>query len=225
MTFSIVGRCSRTGAFGVAITSSSPAVAARCAYVRSGVGAATTQNVTDPRLGPALLDELAAGADPEAALTAVRANAPHVEHRQLSVVGAAGSGAFWSGTHTLGTYGGVAGSDFVVAGNLLAGADVLTAAATAFSGDAERPLEERLLAGLRAGLEAGGESGPLHSAGLLVCEDVAWPVTSLRVDWSDAPIEALERLWAVWAPQKADYVVRALDPTRAPGYGVPGDDR
>ena len=58
MTFSIVGRCSRTGAFGVAITSSSPAVAARCAYVRSGVGAATTQNVTDPRLGPALLDAL-----------------------------------------------------------------------------------------------------------------------------------------------------------------------
>jgi len=129
MTFSIVGRCTRTGAFGVAITSSSPAVAARCAYVRSGVGAATTQNVTDPRLGPALLDAVAGGANPEAALTLVRAAAPHVEHRQLSVIGTAGSGAFWSGAQTLGTYGGVAGTDFVVAGNLLAGADVLAAAA------------------------------------------------------------------------------------------------
>jgi len=225
MTFSIVGRCSRTGAFGVAITSSSPAVAARCAYVRSGVGAATTQNVTDPRLGPALLDALSTGASPEAALALVRAAAPHVEHRQLSLIGNAGSGAFWSGTQTLGSHGGVAGTDFVVAGNLLASTEVLAAGATAFSADAERPLEERLLAGLRAGLEAGGESGPLHSAGLLVSEDVAWPVTSLRVDWSDSPIEALEQLWAVWAPQKADYVVRALDPSSAPGYGVPGDDR
>ncbi len=68
MTFSVVGYCARTGAMGVAITSSSPAVAARCAWVRGGVGAATTQNVTDPRLGPAMLDALEGGADPDAAL-------------------------------------------------------------------------------------------------------------------------------------------------------------
>ena len=58
MTLSIAGRCERTGQFGIAISSSSPAVAARCAWVRAGVGAACTQNITDPRLGTRLLDLL-----------------------------------------------------------------------------------------------------------------------------------------------------------------------
>ncbi|MEY5037786.1 MAG: hypothetical protein RL472_892, partial [Pseudomonadota bacterium] len=52
MTFSLVARCAETGMFGVAISSSSPAVAARCAYARAGVGAVASQNITDPRLGP-----------------------------------------------------------------------------------------------------------------------------------------------------------------------------
>ena len=61
MTFSLVGRCARTGRFGVVVASSSPAVAARCAWARAGVGAVATQNITDPRLGPRLLDLLALG--------------------------------------------------------------------------------------------------------------------------------------------------------------------
>ncbi|PKP74850.1 MAG: DUF1028 domain-containing protein, partial [Alphaproteobacteria bacterium HGW-Alphaproteobacteria-6] len=56
MTFSLVARCAETGMFGVAISSSSPAVAARCAHARAGVGAVASQNVTDPRLGPRILD-------------------------------------------------------------------------------------------------------------------------------------------------------------------------
>ena len=50
MTFSLVARCRETGMFGVAVTSSSPAVAARCAYARAGVGAVASQNVTALRL-------------------------------------------------------------------------------------------------------------------------------------------------------------------------------
>ena len=60
MTFSLVGRCDRTGTFGAIVSSSSPAVAARCAWARARVGAVCTQNVTDPSLGNALLDRLAA---------------------------------------------------------------------------------------------------------------------------------------------------------------------
>ena len=62
-------------------------------------------------------------------------------------------------------------------------------------------------------------------AGLLVARDVDWPVTNLRVDWSDSPIADLRALWTRWAPQRDDYVRRALAPDEAPGYGVPGDDR
>jgi uncharacterized Ntn-hydrolase superfamily protein len=225
MTFSILGRCGRTGRLGIAISSSSPAVAARCAYVRAGVGVAASQNVTDPRLGPQLLEALASGVSADGAIGRVAATASHAEHRQLAVLDAGGAAAAWSGARALGTHGTRTGENWACAGNMLAGEDVLDAVGAAFleSGDGAE-LEARLLAAMAAGVAAGGEEGPLHSAGLLVAGAVAWPETSLRVDWTeDDPIAALAALWDVWAPQRDDYVTRGLDPTAAPAYGVPGD--
>ncbi|MDA3888420.1 MAG: DUF1028 domain-containing protein, partial [Allgaiera sp.] len=83
---------------------------------------------------------------------------------------------------------------------------------------------DRLIAGLEAGLAAGGEAGPVHSAGLLIVDRQPWPWAELRIDWSDAPIAELRKAWKVYAPQAEDYVTRALDPTAAPSYGVPGDE-
>jgi uncharacterized Ntn-hydrolase superfamily protein len=225
MTFSVVGRCARTGAFGVAITSSSPAVASRCAYVRAGVGAAATQNVTDPRLGPALLDALASGLDAEGAVAQVSAVASYPQWRQFSAVDVRGGSAVFSGSQSLGTNGDALGDGCVAAGNMLASLDVLTACVTAFESDHTDELEERLVSALEAGLAAGGEAGPVHSAGLLVVRGVDWPETNLRIDWSDTPIADLRALWTLWLPQRDDYVTRALAPDNAPGYGVPGDDR
>lgn len=225
MTFSIVGRCARTGAFGVAISSSSPAVASRCAYVRAGVGAVATQNVTDPSLGPALLDALESGLDASAAIHAVVEAATHPSYRQLTMVDSSGARKAFSGEQSLGINGAQLGEQSVAAGNMLATIGVLDACVAAFEADPSLAIEERLLAALEAGLALGGEAGPVHSAGLLVADDVAWPTTNLRVDWSERPIEDLRTLWELWAPQKADYVTRALDPTSAPSYGVPGDDR
>ncbi len=203
----------------MAITSSSPAVAARCANVRAGVGVASSQNVTDPRLGPQLLDALQSGADADAAMATVAAAAG--EHRQLAVVDARGRSAAWSGARALGVHGTRTGPGWAAAGNLLASEAVLDALGATFEATGE--LEVRLLTALQAGLDAGGEAGPLHSAGLLVADAVPWPVTDLRVDWADNPIAELQRLWDVWAPQRDDYVTRALDPGSAPAYGVPGD--
>ena len=76
-----------------------------------------------------------------------------------------------------------------------------------------------------AGLDAGGEEGPVHSSGLLIVRNVSWPVANLRVDWSDAdPIADLQRLWELYEPQVEAYVTRAIDPTAAPSFGVPGDE-
>ena len=84
---------------------------------------------------------------------------------------------------------------------------------------------DRLVAALTAGRDAGGEEGPVRSCGLVVVDRVPWYVTDLRVDWSDDdPIEELARLWERWKPQADDYVTRALDPSTAPSYGVPGDE-
>ncbi len=226
MTFSVAGRCSQTGRFGVAIASSSPAVASRCAHVRAGVGAACSQNVTDPRLGPRLLDAMAGGASAAAAVAGLVGAEADIAWRQLTAVGVSGPPAAHSGANALGRFGDAAGADVVAAGNMLASTDVLGAAVAGFGTDATVGLADRLMAALRAAGHAGGEEGPVHSAGLLVVDDVAWPVTDLRIDWSEAdPIDALADLWKRWAPEEAAYRQRGLDPAGAPGYGVPGDSR
>jgi uncharacterized Ntn-hydrolase superfamily protein len=216
VTLSLVAADPVTGEVGVAITSSSPAVAARCAHVRAGVGAVATQNVTDPRLGPVLLDRLAAGVAPDEALRALVAEQPPelIAFRQLTVVTPDGRTAIFSGDHALGVVGEHQGVAVVSAGNLLAAPDVPMIAAAAW-----------LLAGLNAGIAAGGEAGPVHSAGLLVARDVAWAVTDLRVDWADEdPVGELNDLWARWEPELEGYVTRALQPGAAPSFGVPGDE-
>ena len=210
---------------GAIVSSSSPAVAARCARARAAVGAACTQNVTDPTLGAALLDRLESGASPDDALADVIAKAAHIEHRQLAAVDRTGRAAAFSGEHTLGRFATHVDTNCAAAGNLLADESVPFAMAATFAADPSDHLGDRLIAALRAGRDAGGEEGPVHSAGMLVVDTVAWPVTDLRVDWTDAdPVEELAGLWRLWRPQADAYVARALDPAAAPSYGVPGDE-
>jgi uncharacterized Ntn-hydrolase superfamily protein len=224
MTFSLAARCKRTGQFAAAVASSSPAVAARCAYASAGVGAVTTQNITDPRLGPALLAALGEGLDAESALARVVAGASHPQFRQLTVLDKAGRTAAWSGDRTLGVHAKALGHDAVSAGNLLANTDVPEAVRAAFlAADPALELGARVIGALRAGLAAGGEAGPIFSAGLVLVDREDWPIADLRVDWHDAPLTELARLWEIWAPQMHDYVTRALNPSAAPSYGVPGD--
>lgn len=224
MTFSIAARCARTGEFGIAVSSSSPAVAARCAHARAGVGAVATQNITDPTLGPKGLDLMAGGMSAGEALAELRATAAHIEYRQLALVDRLGGTASASGSRTLGTHRTVEGPGVVAAGNLLRSPEVPARMVAEFVALADRPLGERLVRAMQAGVAAGGEEGPVHSAGILVVRDVAWPVADLRVDWHDTdPIGALADLWALWTPQMDAYVTRALNPSTAPAYGVPGD--
>jgi uncharacterized Ntn-hydrolase superfamily protein len=223
MTFSLVARCAETGQFGMAISSSSPAVAARCAHARAGVGAVASQNVTDPRLGPRALGLMAAGAGAAEAIATLARTIPHAAYRQLLAVDAEGGTAIHSGPKALGTWAEAQGWMCASGGNLLADPGVPAAMVAAFEA-AAGGLADRLLVALRAGLAAGGEAGPVHSAGLLVVHDQDWPFVDLRCDWTEAcPIAALEVAWAVYAPQAEAYVTRALDPTEAPSYGVPGD--
>lgn len=224
MTFSLVGRCARTGMLGAVVTSSSPAVAARCAWARESVGAVCTQNITDPRLGTAVLDALGSGRTVAAALDEVMSAAAYPAYRQVIVVGADGLSAAYSGEHTLGRHRTCTATDAVAAGNLLADDEVPAAMLDAFTARPADHLGDRLLAALQAGATAGGEEGPVRSCGMLIVDRVPWAVTDLRVDWADDPIADLLAAWRVWAPQADDYVTRALDPRLAPSYGVPGDE-
>jgi uncharacterized Ntn-hydrolase superfamily protein len=224
MTFSIAGRCAKSGAFGVAITTSSIAVGARCPHARAGVGAVSTQNVTDPNLGPALLDLMSQGRSARDSIDSLIRSQPHIEYRQITAVDARGNAASFSGRNILGTHGVSEAPDCVAAGNLLKSADLPTVMTQSFATNADQHLAERLLRALEAGLASGGEEGPVHSAALIVYHQQAFPLVSLRVDWAeDNPIAALRKLWEAYKPQMGAYLQRAIDPTQAPSYGVPGD--
>jgi len=224
MTFSILGRCERTGMFGVAITTSSICVASRCPWARAGVGAVATQNITDPSLGNRGLDLMAAGHPAPVALQQLMASARHPEYRQVTMIDRHGATAHHSGAKTLGTHAVAPGENCIAAGNILATRDVPAAMARKFAASRDRHLAERLLLALEAGLVAGGEVGPVKSAGLLVVHEQPWPLVDLRVDWDeDGPVRRLRELWERYEPQMQDYLTRALNPGSAPAYAVPGD--
>lgn len=225
MTFSIVARCAKTQQFGVAISSSSPAVAARCVGARAGIGAVATQNITNPALGPFVLDRLEAGATADEAVTAARLHDAYPDYRQLLAVDANGGTAIHSGPNALGIWTSATGKDCVAGGNLLANDGIPSAMIAAFE-RANGTLGDRLMAAMAAAVEAGGEAGPIHSAGLLIVDSQSWPFAELRIDWLDegCPVAAVARAWAVYKPQADTYVTRALAPATAPSYGVPGDE-
>ncbi len=230
MTFSLVARCAETGMFGMAISSSSPAVAARCAFARAGVGGAVaSQNVTDPTLGPLTLDLMEKGLTAAEAIEEVQARGAHIEYRQVLAVDRAGGTAIHSGPKSLGIWTQAQGGrDVASGGNLLANDGVPPQAIVDGFEVAKGHLGDRLVAAMRAGgLAAGGEAGgPVHSAGMMLVDTVAWPVADLRCDWTeDCPIEQIATVWEVYKPQLDAYVQRALDPREAPSYGgVPGDE-
>jgi uncharacterized Ntn-hydrolase superfamily protein len=224
MTFSLVARCAETGMFGVAISSSSPAVAARCSFARAGVGAVASQNVTDPSLGPLALDLMEQGLTAAEAVEQVRKQGKFIEYRQVLAVDKSGGTAIHSGPNSLGIWTQAEGQDVASGGNLLANDGVCQAIVDGFAASSGH-LGDRLIAAMRAGMAAGGEAGPVHSAGMKIVDKVSWPVADLRCDWSeDCPIENIAAAWEIYKPQLDAYVQRALDPRAAPSYGVPGDE-
>jgi uncharacterized Ntn-hydrolase superfamily protein len=222
MTFSILVR-DKSGSFGAAIASSSPAVAARCLSLLDGVGAVSSQNITDPRLGPKVMGLMASGLSAETAIGQIASTDATADYRQILAIDEHGGTGVHSGRYSLGTHGSAQAASIVTAGNLLASESVPQAMIDAFT-QAKGELEERLLAALRGAEAAGGEAGPIRSASLSVVTNVGWRVTDLRVDWDDEPLERLSGLLDVWLPQRDDYVSRGIAPHTSPAYGVPGDE-
>jgi len=218
LTFSIAGRCPRTGMFGIAITTSSICVASRCAWARAGVGAVLTQNFTDPRLGIRGLDLLATGRSAAETVHALVRENQHAAYRQLAAIDRLGKTSYFSGEKTLGTHAGAEGEQCVAVGNLLSDPEIPREMVRAFSADPDRHLAHRLLRALERGVAAGGEISPLHSAGLLVVHDQPWPLVDLRADWQEDPVRALRDLWARYEPQIKTFLLWALSPGEAPPF-------
>ena len=212
MTFSLIGRCPRTGQIGAVVATSAIAVGARVAYCAAGVGAVLTQHRTDPRLGPRGIDLLRSGCSARQTVDALVASSLHAHWRQIAVLDATGDTAAHSGARTRPEMSEASAQDACAIGNILANARVPAAMLLAFQADPAAPLADRLLHALEEGLAAGGEMGPVHSAHLLVVERESFPLVDLRVDWHDQPVAELRALSQRYAPQSGEFVLRALDP-------------
>lgn len=218
MTWSIVAHDPATGAFAVAVTTCAFAVGASCPFVRSGVGAVATQSLTNRYLGPAILDRLARGVAPEAAIAAALEADAGRHLRQVHAVDRHGRSATWSGRHCLPWCGERTAEHFSVAGNLLAGAGVVAATFDSMQGSAGLGLPERLLAALDAGQAMGGDRRGRQSAAMLVTTREDFPDLDLRVDDHSDPLAELRRLWGVW---RGHWAARsAWAPTRANPSGM-----
>jgi len=217
MTYSMIGRCAETGAFGGIVGTSSLAVGARCLQVGHGVGAVLSQHRTDPRLAEAGLRRLEAGDDAKTALAAVVESAPGREWRQIAVLDGNGGAAAFHGRMLYSIHSEAIGADCIAIGNILDNPDVTRAMADRFVALADAPLEARLMASLKAGREAGGEIlEPLHSAALTVSGPDGVPRLDLRVDIAEEAVAALADLLAAYGDQADSLRQVALDPDAVP---------
>ncbi|MEX1234901.1 MAG: DUF1028 domain-containing protein [Roseovarius sp.] len=217
MTFSIIGRCARTGAFGAAVTTSDLAVGARCIRLAHGKGAVLSQHRTDSRLGDlgiALLKEGKAAPD---ALSEVCASSEHIDWRQIGVLDASGRAAVYHGRLMYSIYAHTVGKDCLALGNILDNDGVTSAMARAFQA-AEAPLAHRLIAALEAGRDAGGEvMGALQSAAVQVTGEHGIDACDLRIDISDGTaIEDLRRLHTAYQGREERLRAVALTPDQIP---------
>jgi uncharacterized Ntn-hydrolase superfamily protein len=194
MTWSILAR-DEAGRFGVAIASRFFAVGALTVHTRRGVGALSTQALMNPLYGPQGLDLLAAGRTPEDAIRMLTSVDAGRDQRQLHILPAQGAAAAWTGAACVDWAGHRIEQDFCIAGNMLAGPQVIEATAEAFVASRGRDLAERLLAAMSAGEAAGGDKRGKQAAALRIHTDEDHPQLDIRVDDHEEPLQELLRLY------------------------------
>jgi uncharacterized Ntn-hydrolase superfamily protein len=220
MTFSIVARDAQTGMLGVAVTTKFFGVGSLCPFARSGVGAVATQALVNPTYGPRGLELLARGLSPEDVVQALLQADEGREHRQLHVIDAQGRVAASSGSECIDWFGHQLHEGFSVAGNMLAGAQVIAETARAFAANATLPLPERLVRALEAGQAAGGDKRGRQSAAMLIVSTEIYPYLDLRVDDHPDPVDELRRLYE---EAKAEYLpFKDKLPSAANPHGIYG---
>ncbi len=218
MTWSIVAFDEATGAFGVAVATKAFAVGASCPFVRSGVGAVSTQSITNRYLGPAILDALALGFEPVAAIENALAGDEGKHLRQVHAIDARGRTAAWTGRHCVEWCGSVSGRHVSVAGNMLQGAATVEATLAAYEADRALPLPERFMAAMDAGEAAGGDRRGRQSAAMIMTTTEDFPDLNLRVDDASMPLVELRRLLGLW---NATWPGRkAMSPSKANPSGL-----
>jgi uncharacterized Ntn-hydrolase superfamily protein len=197
VTWSIIARERESGKFGIAVATRFFAVGALVPHTAAGAGAVATQALVNRHYGIKGLDLLRAGESAAVTVDTLVADDAGRDHRQVHVMDGEGRFAAHTGASCVSWCGHIEGEGFSVAGNMLAGAAVLDATASAYRAAHALPFARRLIAALRAGEAAGGDKRGKQSAALRIHGEEDWPDLDLRVDDHSDPLAELERLEAV----------------------------
>ncbi len=195
MTWSIVAKDEKTGAFGVAVTTKFFAVGALCPHAMSGIGALATQALVNPIFGPRGLRLLAQGVPAADVVRVLLAGDDGRETRQLHVIDASGRNAAHTGSDCIDWCGHLVRAGFSVAGNMLAGPRVIEDTADFYAAHAAFPFAARLIGALDAGQAVGGDKRGKQSAALIIYASEEYPELSLRIDDHANPLVELRRLY------------------------------
>ena len=218
MTWSIIARDSVTGQFGIAVATKFFAVGARVPHIAAGIGGVATQALINPYYGIDGVKLLREGKSPQDIVTALLAGDAGRESRQLHIMDGHGRIAAHTGKDCVDWCGHVKGDGFSVAGNMLAGAQVVDDTAKAYAANKDLPFAQRLLAAMRAGEAAGGDKRGKQSAALLIHDKDEWAALDLRVDDHADPLAELDRLEHVSRERWVHF--RKFLPTRENPAGI-----
>jgi uncharacterized Ntn-hydrolase superfamily protein len=216
MTFTIMGRCARTGRLGVATATRSLAVGVRVPHIAPRSGAVAIMAIADERLGHRALALLAQGNKAPAVVDALVAGDANPEYRQLGVIDDDGFCAARTGKRNRDFADHRIGAEHIALGNVLVGPHVLGAMTAGFTADPDAPLEDRLMTALEAGRDAGGQHGGQRSAAILVYGAKTFAEVDLRVDIHREPVGELRRIFDAYKPAIPYYNLRQVDPTVPP---------
>lgn len=220
MTWSILARDPATGWMGAAVASRYFAVGAVIPHIRDRRSAVATQAYLSPLWGIEGADRIAAGEAPEAVLADLIARDGNHARRQWHALDGSGRIAAHTGEDCVGWAGHLAADDVSVAGNMLAGPQVLSATLDTFLAARDQPLPDRLLLAMEAGEAAGGDSRGRQSAALRVHRGEAYPWLDLRADDHGEPLAEIRRLLDV-ARERFVHVAETM-PTAA-DFSGPSD--
>jgi uncharacterized Ntn-hydrolase superfamily protein len=218
MTWSIVYRERDSGRIATAVATKFFAVGARVPHVLPRRGAVCTQALINPLYGPDGLQLIRDGVGAADVVRLLTSRDPGQAHRQLHVLGADGRFAAHTGAECVQWCGHWIGDDFSVAGNMLAGPQVVSETVRFFRENASMPLSRRLIGALKAGERAGGDKRGKQSAALVIYGDQDYSELDLRVDDHVEPLLELARLEAASRERWTHF--RNFLPTRENPGGV-----
>lgn len=234
-TYTLLAREPETGNVGIVTASSCLCVGAVVPFMRAGVGAVAIQNLNDPRVAYAVMEELENGVDPKDAFeralkffgrpedrqVAVRAIAPREGHTvQYAVTGV--SCLPWCGQ--------IERDDLTILGNGLKGPKVLDAMEKGFRESRSKYFAERMIESLLAAERAGGDRRGKQSAAIKIVgtQNLQPPVVDLRVDDHPEASGELHHLWMLFHRATAtrdSQRLTAPEPPEPPSNGgldIPG---